>query len=210
MVVGAVITPFRTQYLERHFCQVETSSDSGNHHRNRGYFHLGCDLGPSGIGVLAARFPYLADRQALGQSDQSGDVVVVGVSGDHQAEAPHPIRVERLPEEARIRPAVDQHCLSCGRDEQRRIPLANIKKDHRRTTHSTGCDGDHQQRRGESNQKRPDARPMDGDKQRRRDRGDGSDPELGMPGGCSGDRQDEVGGNKCHRQKRSRSGDDRH
>jgi hypothetical protein len=82
LIIGAVVATLGAQHLKHHPRQAKASSDDWSHHWNRRGLHLVGDLVPGGIGVMLTRLPNLADRQTCRQSDQPGDVVVVGVGGD--------------------------------------------------------------------------------------------------------------------------------
>lgn len=144
LVIGAVIAPLGSQHLENHPLQAEAGPDTWGHHWNRCGLQLVSDLVPGGIGVVVTRFPYLGNRESRCESDQPGDVVVMGMGGNDQSQACDPVLIKRLPEQARIGPAVDEYGLPTGGDQQRCVSLADIDKNHGRSAQSSGHNRHHQ------------------------------------------------------------------
>lgn len=204
LIIGAVVAPLGSQHLENHPRQAEACPDPWGHHWYRCGLHLLCDPVPGGIGVVVTGFPYLADRESLRESDQPGDVVVMGMGGNDQSQATDPILIERLPEPAGIGPAVDKDRLPTGRDQQRRVALADVDENHGGSAQSSGHNRHHQDYRGENKHHRSPTGPMDGQKNRRRHQSDRSDAELGIPGGGPGDRENEVASGQRRPKQRSR------
>lgn len=46
---------------------------------------------------MVTGFPYLGDRDSRCESDEPGDVVVMGMGGNDQSQPSDPVLIERLP-----------------------------------------------------------------------------------------------------------------
>lgn len=205
LVIGAVVAPLGSEHFENHPRQAEAGPDTWGHHWNRCGLHFLGDPVPGGIGVMVTGFPYLGDRDSRCESDEPGDVVVMGMGGNDQSQPSDTVLIERLPEPAGIGPAVDQYCLPTCRDQQRRVTLSDVDENHGRSPRSLGHDRHHQGYRGESKHHRSDTGPTDGQKNRRSYQRDRTDTELGIPGGGPGERENEVASGQRRPQHRSRS-----
>ncbi len=151
--------------------------------------------------------PNLADRYPAGQPDEPGDVIVMGVGRHHQAQLSDAVPIERLPELALIRSAVDEHRLSVRRHEQCRIALTDVEEHNRRSAQSGRDESCHQGDGGARGHHRSDWRPANRHQESRDDQGNGREMELGIPSGDPGDRQHDLGSKNRRREKETRSGD---
>lgn len=112
LVVGAVIAALGTEHLERHSAHFKTRPEYRGDDWHRCCHQLGCDYVPGGIWVTLATLPHFPDGYATGQPDEAHDMVVVGVSGNNQAQLVDPVFIHCFPEQARIGTAINQHRLA--------------------------------------------------------------------------------------------------
>ena len=129
----------------------------------------------------------------------------MGVGGNDQSETPDPILIKRLPQQARIRSAVDKYGLSAGGEQQRCVSLTDIDKDDGRPTGYARHDRHRHDCRDENKHHRADPGPTDAHQNRSRQEGDRADAELGVKSGAPGDGENDIGSDHRRPQQRSAS-----